>query len=291
MIPRKWTPSDPITAARLNQSQAEAMRPRRDVLLGNGSSMVNEQLGNQAANMLSPRIKLVVALEDFGIPETPTDVAGAIDDVPSGMVREVRLGRKTSTHQDDISSVKFLAYDPAGWLSGEVCTPGSDSGSSSGSESGPPQKETKSRCDVFHVLYNVDSKRWETIGVSSGGGSQWIEFTVVDVYCADDYDNEENGEFYITATVDWYSDSCTVAPFGYDEYTGTVKIFDKCILQYYTPDQLMGLNGHTLKSGLASLMRPFRKATCTPRWLCQSVCGEPVCGAEEFPPESGGGEE
>jgi hypothetical protein len=128
------------------------------------------------------------------------------------------------------------------------------------------------------------------IGGGSGGGSQWIEFTVVDVYCEGDYDNEE-GEFYITATVDWYSDSCTKAPFGYDEYTGTVKIFDKCILQYYTPDQLMGGSGHTVKSGLASLMRPFRKAACTPRWICQSVCGEPVCGGEEFPPEDDGGEE
>jgi hypothetical protein len=66
-IPRKWTPSDPITAERLNVSQSEASRGRRDIALGNGSSMVNEQLGNQSANMRAPLVKLVVALYDFAI--------------------------------------------------------------------------------------------------------------------------------------------------------------------------------------------------------------------------------
>jgi len=121
-------------------------------------------------------------------------------------------------------------------------------------------------------------------GGGGSGGGEWIEFTVVDVFCRGDYDNEED-EFYITATVDWYSNSCTKAPTGYDEYTGTIKIYDKCVLQYYTPDQLMGLNGHTVKSGLASLMRPFRKDSCEPRWLCQSVCGEVLCGDTDWPPE------
>jgi hypothetical protein len=126
--------------------------------------------------------------------------------------------------------------------------------------------------------------RWQQRPGGSGGGSEWIEFTVVDVFCKGDYDNEED-EFYITATVDWYSNSCTTAPTGYDEYTGTIKIFDKCVLQYYSPDQLMGLNGYTVKSGLASLMRPFRKDSCEPRWLCQSVCGEVLCGDTDWPPE------
>lgn len=200
MIPRKWTPSDPITAERLNQSQAEASRSRRDVSLGNGSSLVNEQMGNQSVNMLSPRIKLVVALEDFGLLEVPTDIAGAIDDVPSGLVREVRLGRITATHQDDTSSVKFRAYDPAGWLSGKICTPSSDSesSSSSGSDSGsasesaPEESSTKSECDVFHVVYNSDSKRWEALGGAIGSltivygvtraciGGGWYEIELTD---------------------------------------------------------------------------------------------------------------
>lgn len=185
MIPRKWTPSDPITAERLNQSQAEASRARRDISLGNGSSMVNEQMGNQSANMRAPQVKLVVALEDFSIPETPTDIAGVVDDVPSGMVREVRLGRKSSTHQDDTSSVRFLAYDVVGGLDGAFCDTGSNSdsqsasssGSASSSESGN-QSGSKSQCDVFYVIYNVDSKRWEVLP-SGGGGAPTIMFEIV----------------------------------------------------------------------------------------------------------------
>jgi hypothetical protein len=139
----------------------------------------------------------------------------------------------------------------------------------------------------FRVIHQPVDGVGSVVQVGGGGGSggsEWIEFTVVDVFCKGDYDNEED-EFYITATVDWYSNSCTTAPTGYDEYTGTIKIYDKCVLQYYTPDQLMGLNGHTVKSGLASLMRPFRKDTCEPRWLCQSVCGEVLCGDTDWPPE------
>ena len=189
--PRKWTPAEPITAERLNVSQAEASRSRRDIFLGDGSSMVNEQMGNQSANMRRPQIKLVVALEDFGIPETPTDIFGAVDDVPSGLVREVRLGRITSTHQDDVSSVKFLAYDPAGWLSGKVCAGGSDSASASASASAststsvsdPAAVSTKSECDVFHVVYNVDSKRWEALG--GAVGSLRIVYGITRVCLAD----------------------------------------------------------------------------------------------------------
>jgi hypothetical protein len=190
--PRKWTPTDPITAERLNTSQAEASRSRRDIFLGDGSSMVNEQLGNQSANMRRPQIKLVVALENFGIPETPTDIAGAVDDVPSGLVREVRLGRITAAHQDDTSSVKFLAYDPAAWLSGKLCQANSNSASLSTSESGVPEVATKSECDVFHVVYNVDSKRWEALGGAVGSvkivygavktclGEGWYEVDLTD---------------------------------------------------------------------------------------------------------------
>lgn len=169
--PKKWTPSDPITAERLNTAQAEASRARRDISLGNGSSMVNEQMGNQSANMRAPLIKLVVAIQDFVIPETPTDVPGQIDDVPSGPVREVRLNRKTSVHADSEANRIFTAYDATGGLTGNICD-GSNSNSGSVSASGStsgPEFDSKLQCDVFYVMYNLDSKRWEVLnGVGSG---------------------------------------------------------------------------------------------------------------------------
>jgi hypothetical protein len=168
-IPKRWTPSDPITAERLNVSQAEASRPRRDIVLGNGSSMVNEQLGNQSANMRAPLVKLVVALEDFAIPETPTDVPGMVDDVPSGLVREVRLDRKSSTHANSESERSFLAYDVTGGLSGEICPEsGSASVSASTSASGAIA-DSRMQCDVFYVMFNLDSKRWEVLNGAGGG--------------------------------------------------------------------------------------------------------------------------
>ena len=172
-IPKRWTPSDPITAERLNVSQAEASRPRRDIVLGNGSSMVNEQLGNQSANMRAPLVKLVVALEDFAIPETPTDVPGMVDDVPSGLVREVRLDRKSSTHANSESERSFLAYDVTTGLTGTICdAPASTSASASGSASGSTSSaaaDSKVQCDVFYVMFNLDSKRWEVLAAGGGG--------------------------------------------------------------------------------------------------------------------------
>jgi len=168
--PHKWTPSDPITAERLNAAQAEASRARRDIALGNGSSLVNEQLGNQSANMRAPLVKLVVALADFAIPETPTDVPGQVDDVPSGLVREVRLNRTTSQHSNSESAHSFIAYDATGGLTGTICLPeGSASASSSTSSSeSSTTSNSKLQCDVFYVMFNLDSKRWEVL--SGGGG-------------------------------------------------------------------------------------------------------------------------
>lgn len=169
--PRRWTPSDPITAERLNTSQAEASRPRRDIVLGNGSSMVNEQLGNQSANMRAPLVKLVVALQDFAIPETPTDVPGMVDDVPSGLVREVRLDRRSSTHTNSESERSFIAYDVTGGLTGAICdTSASASASASGSGSvSSAMPGSRLTCDVFYVMFNLDSKRWEVLNGVGGG--------------------------------------------------------------------------------------------------------------------------
>lgn len=169
--PKRWTPGDPLTAERLNDAISEAVRPRRDISLGNGSSLVNETLGNQSATGRFQQIKLVVAITDFAISETPTDIAGHADDVPSGLVKEVRLNRRSSTHGEDSAEKPFIAYDPVSVLGGTLCE-GSDSTSSSVSVSSSESAVTSSSkvvCDVFHVAFNSDSKRWEVIAGGEGG--------------------------------------------------------------------------------------------------------------------------
>lgn len=120
-----------------------------------------------------------------------------------------------------------------------------------------------------------------------GGGSSgihWIRFTIVDVFCPGDYDHDDElGRWYVDATVDAYSGSCTKAPPGFDEYTELVRIYDKCILRYFTEDQLLGigtLSGLPM-SGDAVWLHPFRSDSCVPFWEVKSICGEPTCGGTE----------
>lgn len=180
--PKRWTPGDPLTAERLNDAISESVRPRRDISLGNGSSLVNETLGNQSATGRFQQIKLVVAITDFAISETPTDIAAHADDVPSGLVKEVRLNRRSGTHGEDSAEKPFLAYDPVSVLDGTICNPSSDSGSASGSisssESGSASA-SKSICDVFYVIYNTSSKRWEVLA-GGGGGIQLYHGVIIE---------------------------------------------------------------------------------------------------------------
>jgi hypothetical protein len=120
-----------------------------------------------------------------------------------------------------------------------------------------------------------------------GGGTHWIRFTVVNVYCPGDYDHDDElGRWYVDATVDAYSGSCTTAPPGFDEYTETVRIYDTCIFSYYTVGQLQGTeNASGLPmSGDAVWLYPFRTGSCVPFWEVKSICGEPSCGNTESPP-------
>jgi hypothetical protein len=180
-IPKSWQPGDPITAAQLNTGNVEASRPRRAIALGSGSSLVNETLGNQSVSAKVPLIRLVVATEDFAIQETPTDLNGFVDDVPSGLVREVRLNRRSGTHVKDDASKPFRAYDVTAGLTGVFCDMGSDSASASasasGSESGPATSG-KAFCDVFYVMFNQDSKRWEVMAAGGGGSVTKIRFKI-----------------------------------------------------------------------------------------------------------------
>jgi len=167
--PKRWTPNDPITAEQLNQAVFESVISRREVVLGNGLSLVNESLGNQTANMRRQMTKLVVATTDFLVSATTTDLnTGVLDDVPSGLVKEVRLNRKTGTHAEDNLSGDFRAWDPVSGLSAAFCALHSASDNA--------EVATKSACDVFYVIYNEDSKRWEVL---TTGASQNLRHAIV----------------------------------------------------------------------------------------------------------------
>ena len=140
--PRNWLPGEPITAERLNVGQQESLRSRRQISLGDGSSMVNETMGNQSANLRKRLIRLAIAIEDFIPAGERTDLAEGVDDVPSGLCKWYRLDRKSGNHVEDTLSASFLCYDVIGGLNNGVL---------------------KSRDEIFYVIYNEDSKRFEIL--------------------------------------------------------------------------------------------------------------------------------
>lgn len=156
-IPTPWSPGDPLSASRLNLMVTESVKARTQVSYGNGSSLVNETLGNQSANMRRPMIKLVTATENFEIQPSSTDLVTVTDDVPSGMVKEVRLNRGTGIHAPDFYSAPFRAWDVMSGLTDAFCD------SASNSDSTDPVANEIVECDVFYVIYNEDSKRWEVL--------------------------------------------------------------------------------------------------------------------------------
>jgi len=139
-----------------------------------------------------------------------------------------------------------------------------------------------------------DSETAALIGRFAGGGSggtHWIEFTVVDVYCPgdDDYDDDiGKGRLYVDAEVNWYTGGCSKNPPGFDEYSQTVRIFDSCrgIFKFFTADQLLGESPPYVEpmSGDAVYVYPFGGDECVPEWHVKAVCGVPSCGDSVSPP-------
>jgi len=144
MKPRGWKQGDPISAARLNGTNAEAGRPRRQSSTGTGSSMVNETMGNQSHAAYEAGTRLVIAKEDFGPSNVSTDIYGLNDPQYSGkcmMMRLVSSGNAPSgLYEEEVFSKEFRVWDPIALLSSTA---------------------SKSEGDIFYTVYNKDSKRWE----------------------------------------------------------------------------------------------------------------------------------
>ena len=247
MKPRGWKQGDPISASRLNGTNAEAGRPRRQSSTGTGSSMVNETMGNQSHAAYEAGTRLVIAKEDFGPLDVSTDIYGVNDPQYSGkcmMMRLVSDGDEPTSqglYEEEVLSQEFRVWDPIALLSSTA---------------------SKSEGDIFYTVYNKDSKRWEVLPI--GSGSQRIWFTIVSVECVSET------EVILTVLPTHYTGGCTAAIPGEDHY-GLVIVEDVCsILLFYTAAWLVG------QTGSATYMYP-RSGTCVPLWLVDTICGTPEC--------------
>ena len=163
MKPRGWKQGDPISASRLNGTNAEAGRPRRQSSTGTGSSMVNETMGNQSHAAYEAGTRLVIAKEDFGPLDISTDIYGVNDPQYSGKCMMMRLvsdgdqPTRQGLYEEEVLSQEFRVWDPIALLSSTA---------------------SKSEGDIFYTVYNKDSKRWEVLTAAKGVVTE-VRFQIV----------------------------------------------------------------------------------------------------------------
>ena len=199
--PHNWIPGEPITASRLNVGQQESLRARRQITTGPGSSMVNELMGNQANVVPKKLIRLAIATEDFTDAGTRTDLATGVDDVPSGICHWYRLDRKSGNHVEDTLAAPFLCYDVIGGLNNGVL---------------------RRKDEIFYVIYNEDSKRFEIlqsvsfrlaygiVGICLGDG--WYEVELSD-WEETPFTGSESASLSVSASAsDDPCDLCAIEP-------------------------------------------------------------------------------
>lgn len=130
-----FNPGDPISAERMNALAAYAGGQYRGNGTGAGISYYGSTSLNASESVQLPAPRLVVAVEDFC--ERISDHL-TIDDVPSGRCRIVRINNSNSHYAEQGGD--FWVHDPS---AGVFNIPSKIDG------------------DVFHVVFNTYSKRWE----------------------------------------------------------------------------------------------------------------------------------
>lgn len=143
MTPKRWTPGDPISAARLNEQIAEALRPRRSAVVGPGQSTVNDLFGNQASHPSRHGAMFCVATEDFTT--SNTDLYAATDQAPSGKCLLMRLNTNSGDYEQEVNRTPFRVWDPIAGYTGTA---------------------SKTEGDVFYAVWNADSQRLEVLGAT-----------------------------------------------------------------------------------------------------------------------------
>lgn len=154
MRPRPYKRGDPFSAKRLNDLVREAKSSRE--IRASGPGLNNEAMGNQVFNTSPSDRRLVVAIEDFSVPEHPTDFYDKIDKVPSAKCLMLRLNSEAD-YQEETRSVPFRVYDPISKVNGS---------------------STMGAGQAFWCFFNSDTKRWE-VGSGLSGETQVINFQIV----------------------------------------------------------------------------------------------------------------
>lgn len=122
--------------------------------------------------------------------------------------------------------------------------------------------------DDFAWITKWSGQWWVLTGGGSGGGSEYIIFTVSDVLC----DATEGRR--LSVTPERIAPPCST-PSGIDTY-GVLEVFDLkgCILSQYTDDELLGITGDAIYVGnLAD-----EEYGCDQKWSLISLCHVGECG-------------
>lgn len=152
--PKNYKRGDPFSAKRMNDLVSEAKSSRE--IRASGPGLVNEAMGNQVFNEKFSGMRLVVAIEDFEIPDFPTDFYDKIDKVPSAKCLMLRLDPEAD-YIEEQRSTPFRVWDPVAKMN---------------------SSSYKAAGDSFWCVFNSDTKRWEVVS-SPQGDMQGINFQVV----------------------------------------------------------------------------------------------------------------
>ena len=163
----------------------------------------------------------------------------------------------------DFRNVTYIPPSPSSvqWRLGQ--NPGVVSG---GLDGGQPENLS----EKVGILYDNKGKviNWLLIdskGEEGSGGGDSIRFVIEDCIC-------EGAELqYVLVRWTHYTGGCKDPP-GVDEYSGLIKVYDTCVLEYFTIDFL--LSGEA--TGRATYFYP-RDECDTGMWLVDSICGTPEC--------------
>ena len=148
--PRPIRRGDPFSVRMMNQVIQESKSHRRGGASGEG--VFNDELGNQTFNQTSQRMRLVVPIEEFAIPENPTDTYDKIDKVKSAPCMMLRIDAETD-YKKETRALPFRVWDVISYIN---------------------ETESPGLGEAFYAVYDSDCKRWHRLSGGGGGGGSKI---------------------------------------------------------------------------------------------------------------------
>lgn len=123
--------------------------------------------------------------------------------------------------------------------------------------------------EVARRMRNETPQRGRWQQRPSGGGSDFMWFTILEVHCPTEYDPEE----YLICEPLYVPGSCTKTPPGAED-DGTYKFYELC------GDGFDGQVADDLPNtiGNGHYVYPWQAETCEPKWVINLLCNLPECG-------------